>query len=267
MLAEHQNSPQKRRAHADDGLEMDEFYKVMGEFYGNNQKKHESPTRRLMDQQKACWAHKDLLYKKMKRGEINMRDYSLTYTVDPKRTYVIQPREGEINYDIAEKNPLKFYDKVMNQDVLEHKIANKTRTEVIESPRRTGEMVQVKRKTKGLEMNTRLTKRAVGRILTAIQHKLHSMIVDFTGGEHNPEDVHEALADPLAKAVVQRHIQRGGMKLVDDSNKTVYKTQMSLIGEKGDRAVNESPGGDFDDDHVDPEEAHLVSRDKFSPLT
>ena len=240
---------------------MDEFYKVMGEFYGNNQKKHESPTRRLMDQQKASWAHKDLLYKKMKQGEINMRDYSLTYTVDPKRTFVVQPKEGEINYDIAEKNPLKFYDKVMNQDVLEHKISKKTRTEVIESPGRHGEMAQVRRKTKGLEMHTRLTKRAVGRILTAIQHKLHSMIVDYTGGEHNPDDVREALADPLAKAVVQRHIQKAGIKMVDNSNKTVYRQQMSLIGEKGDRAANESPGpNDFDDeDHVDPEEAHLVS--------
>ena len=43
-----------------------------------------------------------------------MKDYSLTYTVDPKRTYVIQPKEGELNYDQAHKSPLKFYEKVMN---------------------------------------------------------------------------------------------------------------------------------------------------------
>lgn len=87
----------------------------MGEFYANDQKKHESPTRRLMDQQKASWNHKALLYKKQKSGQIDMQhNYSITYTVDPKRTYVIQPKEGEINYAMATKSPLKFYDKVMN---------------------------------------------------------------------------------------------------------------------------------------------------------
>jgi len=52
---------------------MDQFYSVMGEFYGNNQKKHASPTRRLMDQQKASWDHKSHLYQKMKSGEIDSK--------------------------------------------------------------------------------------------------------------------------------------------------------------------------------------------------
>ena len=37
----------------------------------------------------------------MRSGDIDFQEYSLTYTVDPKRTYVIQPKEGEINYDLA----------------------------------------------------------------------------------------------------------------------------------------------------------------------
>ena len=61
----------------------------MGEFYDHDMPKHASPTRRLMDQQKATWAHKSHLHNKVKRGEISMKDYSLTYTVDPKNTYVI----------------------------------------------------------------------------------------------------------------------------------------------------------------------------------
>lgn len=106
---------------------MDQFYKVMGEFYNGHQKKHASPTRRLMDQQKASWNHKNHLYNKMKTGEITKQDYQLTYTVDPKSTYVIQPKEGEINYDLAKKSPLKFYDKVMNAEVVEHKVQAKTK--------------------------------------------------------------------------------------------------------------------------------------------
>ena len=39
------------RLSSDDPLQMDQFYKVMGEFYDNtNCKKHASPTRRLMNQ-------------------------------------------------------------------------------------------------------------------------------------------------------------------------------------------------------------------------
>ena len=94
---------------------MDNFYKVMGEFYDKSKvQKHESPTRRLMDQQKAAWDSKAVLYRKSKAGEIDMQDYSITYVVDPKRTFVVQPREGEINYDTAFKNPNRFYDKVMS---------------------------------------------------------------------------------------------------------------------------------------------------------
>ena len=72
-MNERGRSPTKRTSTAggNDGLEMDQFYRVMGEFYGNNMKKHESPTRRLMDQQKASWQHKNHLYGKMKSGEID----------------------------------------------------------------------------------------------------------------------------------------------------------------------------------------------------
>ena len=41
---------------------------------------------------------------------------------DPKKTYVVQPKEGEIKYGMATKNPIKFYDTVMKQKVTEHKV-------------------------------------------------------------------------------------------------------------------------------------------------
>ena len=51
----------------------------------------------------------------------------------------------------------------MNQDVMEHKVEKKVRTEVIQA--QYGEMAQVKKKTRGFEMTSRLTKRAIARIL------------------------------------------------------------------------------------------------------
>ena len=117
--------------------------------------------------------------------------------VDPKKTYLIQPKEGEINYTNALKNPTKFYDRVMNQDVMEHKVeAKKPRTEVIQGG--NGDMPAVKRKAKGgFEMTSRLTKRAIARILVAVQNKLYKMVNDATQSENlDPALVREAMEHP-----------------------------------------------------------------------
>ena len=60
--------------------------------------------------------------------------------VDPHSAYVIQPKEGEIDNDVAKKDPIKFYDNVMNQDVVEHKVAKKTRTKVVKKTDEDGEL-------------------------------------------------------------------------------------------------------------------------------
>jgi hypothetical protein len=44
-----------------------------------------------------------------------------------------------------------------------------------------------------------------------------------------------------------------------ESNEPVFQREMSLIGEKGDRAANESPNGEESQLQVDPEQANLVS--------
>jgi hypothetical protein len=93
---------------------MDEFYKVMGEFYGSNMRKHESPTRRLRQQKAAAVDHKTYLFKKLQSGEISRDEYTLTYVTDPKKTYMIQPKDGEIDYSLADRNIEKFYNKVLS---------------------------------------------------------------------------------------------------------------------------------------------------------
>ena len=34
----------------------------------------------------------------------------------------MKPHEGELNYKLFDKNPIKFYDKVFSQDVTKHKV-------------------------------------------------------------------------------------------------------------------------------------------------
>ena len=55
---------------------------------------------------------------------------------------------------------------------MEHKVEKKVRTEVVTAVQ-DGEMAQVKKKTRGFEMTSRLTKRAIARILVAVQNKLY----------------------------------------------------------------------------------------------
>jgi len=72
--------------------------------------------------------------------------------------------------------------------------------------------------------------------------------------------VREALAHPETKGVVQKHILAEGIRMTDPTrnNKSVFKAEMGLIGNKGDRAINESPGAaGFQDEDIEPEDAKL----------
>jgi hypothetical protein len=54
--------------------------------------------------------------------------------------------------------------------------------------------------------------------------------------------VARALQDPTVKNVIYKHMKSDDIKLVHkDSKEPIYKRETSLIGEKGDRALNESP--------------------------
>jgi len=44
------------------------------------------------------------------KDNIQRGDYSMTYCTEPGKSYIIEPKGGQINYDIAMKNPTKFYD-------------------------------------------------------------------------------------------------------------------------------------------------------------
>jgi hypothetical protein len=84
-------------------------------------------------------------------------EYALHYTTEPGRSYVIEPKEGEIDYKLAYKNPNAFYKKVLNQEITEHKIY---------SPKRGSP----------LKLETTLTKRKLGIVLFAVIEKMSELI-------------------------------------------------------------------------------------------
>jgi hypothetical protein len=72
---------------------------------GPDDKKHSSPTKRLIKHKNTTFEHKKVMSDNIDKG-----DYTLTYCPSPGKSYVIEPHGGEINYKLAEKNPRKFYD-------------------------------------------------------------------------------------------------------------------------------------------------------------
>jgi len=136
---------------------------------------------------------------------------------------VIQPKEGEINYDLFDKKPEKFYDKVMSQDVTEHKVSKGS----AKQEGQNGELAATKKGNKKvIRMSSRITKRPVGRVLNLVSRKLRNMVFEaFKDFGINMID--EAMEDPDAQQVVQQIIADGGIKLRNkENNATIFKKQM-----------------------------------------
>lgn len=124
---------------------------------------------------------------------VKTQAYTLTYVASPDKTYVIEPKGGEIDYELAHKNPLKFYDNVMNQDIQEHSCAKKGG------------------KRSPLKYSSILTKRAISRVLFVIEKKLNSLIrkeaneIFKTNNEHFDEaEFTIAMQDQEVQAEFQR---------------------------------------------------------------
>jgi hypothetical protein len=70
-----------------------------------------------MKMKDSTWEHKKVMAENINRGE-----YSLTYCSSPGKSYIIEPHNGELDYDLAKRNPNKFYDQVFRQQITKHKI-------------------------------------------------------------------------------------------------------------------------------------------------
>jgi hypothetical protein len=174
ILAE--KGPVKSHTMSEVDVGMDDFYATMGNFYHSDLKKHTSPTRRLMQMKESTWKHKQHFQDTLRRTQ----DYSLTYCTSPDKAYVIEPQGGELNYDEAYEKPNAFYKKVMEQDIMEHKVRG-SKVVMAENSRKQAEARRNKspspRKSKvPLQTYSKLTKRKIGRILSAVHSAITRLV-------------------------------------------------------------------------------------------
>jgi len=94
----------------------------------------------------------------------------------------VEAQGGELNYDLATRNPEKFYKHVMSQDLKKHQA-------------RDDEHGRTK-------VSTTLVKRKVGRILMLVLSKF----VDAFRGQYTQAQLEKAFNENSVKLVVQKHM-------------------------------------------------------------
>ena len=170
--------------------------------------------------------------------------YSLHYTTSPGKSYRIEPdRNRELNYAKAYKDPLAFYDDVMNEQVTQHKAKD------LSSP--VGKNGRQK-----IEFTTKRTFRKVGKILMMVQDQF----IDFLKGNWSVHQLKAAMKDKNVQKSIERNMKDGGIILLHrDSKEQVFKKQTTLIGEKGAEEAEAVEEEINDDEHIDTNDAEVVS--------
>lgn len=162
-----QSKRQERNVTDPEDKSEDPFYKAMSEYYDDTNPKHQSPVRRLIKQKNSTLEHKQSF-----KDEIDRADYSLMYN-SPEKSYIIEPHGGEINYNIVNKNPNKFYDQVFNQDITKMTCKRQSSTSPEASPR----------KKSPLQIKSRITKRPYLKFMAKLKVKIALMIRSKCGIE------------------------------------------------------------------------------------
>lgn len=146
-------------------------------------------------------------HKKLLQGSnrFGLKQAGQHYTTAPGKSYVVEAEGGELNYDIAYKNPEKFYSQVMSQNLTKH-TAKDTRGKT--------------------EVSTTIVKRKVGRILMLVLTKF----VEAFRGQYTQRDLERAFNDNRVKTIIQKHVTQRNIQLMDkQTGQPVKPKEMSLI--------------------------------------
>ena len=100
-------------------IDRDAFYEAIDELnYGGVHKFDVSPTRRLVKHHTHTVEQKEKFKSEHQAPSQKGNQYSVY-----SKSYIVEPADGKgLNYKLIDKKPLKFYDQVLSQDVIEKKV-------------------------------------------------------------------------------------------------------------------------------------------------
>ena len=171
-----------------------------GYYMPGPERKHKSPTKRLIKHKDSTWAHKKRIQTGIRKGE-----YSQTYCIAPGKTYVIEAQGGELPYEMAEKSPSKFYSQVLHQDIKKYTV-----------------------KMRG-KLTFEWTQRPLLRILTSIKTKFVEKIGEQIGKQFS-DDIEKAMAPGTdIDRRIKEMIANQELDLLDENKELILGLQFSHL--------------------------------------
>jgi hypothetical protein len=153
-----------------------------------------------MDMKESCFKHKGHLQDTLRRT----KDYSLTYCTSPEKAYVIEPHEGELDYDLAYTNPTKFLDDFVEQDITKHKVRENKEIGAENAKKdaqaKAENKLSPKRSKVPLQTYTKVTKRKIGKIVGVVTVAISKLVRKRTG--FSDLEVKAAMSSSEVKGIV-----------------------------------------------------------------
>ena len=119
---------------------------------------------------------------------------------------------------MAQKNPLKFYDQVFNQEITKHKTKEgKTNRNGEQSPEKQEKEIKQLTKKKTLEVTSKVTKRPYLKIMEKINDKLKEMLKNKIGDEFE-QNILSALKDKAIEQEVKELLKKDKLQLQNEEN-------------------------------------------------
>lgn len=185
-----------------------------GYYMPGPERKHKSPTRRLINHKNSTTNHKQkILDSGLGRGE-----YSQTYCISPGKSYIIEAQGGELPYDMADKDPQQFYSRVLNQDIKSCKV-----------------------KMRGKLFFT-WTQRPLLKIITSIKQKLFDRLALDLGAKFEG-DIADALENEAIIDNIKEMVENDQIELIGTDNQPILKKQLTRL-----QAQQQELGGTGGDD-------------------
>lgn len=172
------------------------------------ERKHKSPTKRLISHKNSTTDHKQKIYNGIVNGTVQRGEYSQTYCISPGKTYVIEAQGGELPYNIAETQPQLFYSTVLNQDIFKCKV-----------------------QMRGL-LKFELTQRPLLKIITSIKDRLIWRIEKNIGTKYR-DDIRNAFAPGgIIEGKLMDLVENDQVELIGENKELLVKQQISLLSQK-----------------------------------
>lgn len=173
---------------------------------GGVPRKHASPTKRLISHKNTVVAHKKVFNDNMKQVR-DHSSYHLTYSTSPGKSYVVEPHGGELNYNLVDRNPERFYQQVFNQPITQTKVR------------------ELHNHAHTLEISTKVTKRPYMKIMEKIRGKIAERLKEKFG-EAEGEEILSALREKHIEHQIVLLLRQDKIQLLNQHNERIYTKQI-----------------------------------------